>query len=260
MNQRWRARRAIFRRPDEQIKTSEYDVESIADDRTARDFVIATHYSQSYPAARFRFGLYRHGELAGVAVFSHPCNDRSLSKVFPDAGLDAVELGRFVLLDEVPGNGETWMIARCFEQLRRHEGITGVVAFSDPVPRTTSDGRLVFPGHLGTIYQASNAVYLGRGTARTLRLLPDGRVLAPRTLQKIRARERGWSAAVQLLQAYGAGPLPAGDPPDAARWLREWLPRLTRPLRHPGNLKYAFSLSRRLRLKKILPYPKSLSA
>lgn len=39
-------------------------------------------------------------------------------------------------------------------------------------------GALVFGGHIGTISQAHNAVYLGRGTARTHRLLPDGTVLA----------------------------------------------------------------------------------
>ena len=35
---------------------------------------------------------------------------------------------------------------------------------------------MVFPGHLGTIYRATNAIYTGLATARTLRLLPDGRV------------------------------------------------------------------------------------
>lgn len=30
------------------------------------------------------------------------------------------------------------------------------------------------PGHVGVVYQALGAVYTGRGTARTLWLLPDG--------------------------------------------------------------------------------------
>jgi hypothetical protein len=104
----------------------------------AKDFVEAHHYSRAYPAARFRFG---------------------------GTGTESVELGRFVLLDEVPFNGETWMLGQCF---------------SDPFPRTDSSGREVFRGHLGTIYRAHNARYLGRGTPRTLRLLPDGSVLSER--------------------------------------------------------------------------------
>jgi hypothetical protein len=54
----------------------------------------------------------------------------------------------------VPGNGESWFIARCFERLRR-EGFVGVVAHSDPLRRTRADGTVVCPGHVGTIYQAS---------------------------------------------------------------------------------------------------------
>src|SRR5262249_12647783 len=146
------------------------------------------HYSASYPAARWRFGLYRRGELAGVAVFSHPCNDRALTNIFDCRALDAVELGRFVLLDSVPGNGETWFLSRCF-RLLRPEGLIGVLSFSDPMPRRTSAGEIVHKGHIGTIYQAFSAHYLGRSKSRTLRLLPDGSVLSDRTIQKVRGRQ-----------------------------------------------------------------------
>jgi len=42
------------------------------------------------------------------------------------------------LLDSVPGNGETWFLARCFEQMRKSD-LIGVVTFSDPVPRKSPD-------------------------------------------------------------------------------------------------------------------------
>src|SRR5579885_1848806 len=98
MNQRWRERQHTFRRPDEYIATREYEVAAVGEVQ-AKNFVLRHHYSNSYPAARFRFGLFHRGHLAGVAVFSHPCNDRVLTNVF-DIGnpTDAVELGRFVLL------------------------------------------------------------------------------------------------------------------------------------------------------------------
>src|SRR5206468_2839829 len=109
-----------------------------------------------------------------------PCNDKVLTNTFKDlpSPTAAVELGRFVLLDEVAGNGETWFLARCFEQLRGR--VVGVVSFSDPIPRTAINGREVFPGHIGGIYQAFNGRCLGRGTPRTLRLLPDGTVFSDR--------------------------------------------------------------------------------
>lgn len=236
MNQRWRERLATYRDPAEQIRTTDYEVAAIADDSTPKAFVEQHHYSGSYPAARFRFGLYRRGQLEGVAVFSHPCSDKVLTNVFPVPALEAVELGRFVLLDQVAGNGETWFLGRCFEQLRV-AGLFGVVSFSDPCARTAVDGRQVFPGHLGTIYQAHNAVYLGRSTARSLKLLPDGTVLSARTAQKIRRQERGWEHAVEQLRRFGAGPL-EGHP---AFWLARWSELLTRTFRHPGNHRYTCS-------------------
>jgi hypothetical protein len=253
MNQRWRSGRAIYRPPANVIQTSEYEVASIHRDRLARAFVEQHHYSSSYPAARFRFGLYRRGFLTGVAVFSHPCNDAVLTKVFRCAPQAAVELGRFVLLDEVPANGETWFLGRCFELLKREE-LAGVVSFSDPVARRTIEGDIVHRGHIGTIYQAFNGRYLGRSATRTLALLPDGSVLNARAIQKIRSLERGWRYAAALLERFGAAPL-SGDP---AAWLACWLPKLTRTLRHSGNHKYAWPLHRSAykEMPGSLPYPK----
>jgi hypothetical protein len=183
-----------------------------------------------------------------------PCNDRVLRSVFPGDPLDSVELGRFVLLDSVPGNGETWCLARTFEHLRAI-GVRGVVSFSDPVPRRAADGRIVFGGHLGTIYQAHNAWYLGRSRPSTLRLLPDGTVLSNRALQKLRSREQGWRYVVALLAKFGAAP-PQNDE-SLSEWMNLWLPRLTRSLRHRGNHKYAWTLAGRNVLSS-LAYPKGI--
>jgi hypothetical protein len=252
--QRWRDRRGIYRPAGEVIRTADFEVGEFADDTTPRRFVEQHHYSASYPAARFRFGLYRRGELAGVAVFSHPVNDRVLS-VFPGEPVESVELGRFVLLDQVAGNGETWFLARCFDVLRR-DGLVGVLSFSDPTPRSTADGRVVHVGHIGNIYQAHNARYWGRGRARILKLLPDGTVLNERTIAKIRRRDRGYRPAVAMLERLGAPPLADGE--DATAWLERQLAAFTRPLRHPGNHKYGWALDRRARrhLPASQPYPK----
>lgn len=172
---------------------------------------------------------------------------------------DGVELGRLVLLDSVPGNGESWMVARCFELLKR-EGIAGVVSHSDPVPRRTADGSVVLPGHCGFVYQALNAIYTGRTRARTLRLLPDGRVLSDRSLAKIRAADSRWrSAAAPLIEA-GADEPEEISPAGLRSWAALWVPRLTRPLWHGGNHRYCWALNKRLRksLPAELAYPKAI--
>jgi hypothetical protein len=167
---------------------------------------------------------------------------------------EAVDLGRFVLVDDVPANGETWFLARCFELLR-HD-VAGVVSFSDPMPRATADGTSIFPGHVGTIYQAGNACFLGRARADTLRLLPDGRVFCNRAIQKVRKRDRGWRYSVAVLVQNGA--VHPAETDDLAPWLAFWLLRLTRRVRHPGNFKYAWALDSALRkcLPPSRPYPK----
>lgn len=258
--QRWRDGWDSYRRPDEPIRVADYDVAPIPADGPARAFVERHHYSRSYPAARWRFGLYERGQLAGVAVFSHPMNDAVITRTLGVADArDGVELGRFVLLDRVPGNGESWFLARCFRQLRR-EGLAGVVSFSDPCRRVNAHGAEVFGGHLGVIYQATNARYVGRSKARTHKMLPDGRLLSPRAMQKIRGREQGVGYAVGQLVAAGAEP-PTDTGADAlAAWLAVWTARLCRNLRHRGNHKYVWGWGRGLRLPPALPYPKAKDA
>lgn len=252
--QRWRDHRDSYRPAGEVIDTRAHEVALIPDDNTAKAFVTAHHYSGSYPAARYRVGLYEHSELVGVAVFSHPSNPLALRPL--PVGLESTELGRFVLLDRVRGNGETWFLARAFELLRR-EGIVGVVSFSDPFPRVTAAGHTVFGGHVGTIYQAFNGVYLGRSRSDTMRLFPDGRTLHNRALAKLRGRECGWRYVVESLVGHGAAP--PSDDEDIEAWIAEWVPR-TRKARHPGNHKYAWALEaraqRQLRATLTKPYPK----
>jgi hypothetical protein len=254
-NQRWRNGRAVYRRPDEPINPSLYEVAELAGDLDAKAFVLNHHYSGTYPAARFRYGLYRGALLVGVAVYSHPTNDRVLTSVFDCPPRNAVELGRFVLLDDVPGNGESWFLARTFELLRK-VNIRGVVSFSDPVPRRSATGHIVMPGHVGTIYQAANGRYLGPATARRLYLLPNGQLLHPRTLQKIRSGERGWRYAAEQLQHVGASS-PPHHPDERRSWLNTELHRIARTINHPGNHRYAWPLHRRCQvLLDSRPYPK----
>jgi hypothetical protein len=74
----------------------------------------------------------------------------------------AVELGRFVLLNEVEANAESHFLGRAFDILRSR-GILGVVTLSDPVPRHSVAGDLILPGHCGIAFQAHNGIYLVAG-------------------------------------------------------------------------------------------------
>ena len=267
--QRWRDRRNDPRQPRQHsfrhrseggFDSRRYDVAHLGEE-FARAFIEANHYSGTYPAAVHRFGLYDGPFLVGVAVLSVPTQRAVLTNVFPDLEPygESLELGRFVLADAVPANGESWFLARCWE-LAAVADVRGVVAFSDPEPRSTSDGRIVFPGHLGIIYQASNATYHGRSTPRTIQLLPDGTVLSARAIQKIRAGEQGQAYASRILVAHGARPRRKGE--DVDQWLGVALRQAgVRSVRHRGNHRYAFTIGPRRKWialgQPIKDYPKA---
>lgn len=259
--QRWQGGVPTWKHPDQGgFNRSLYEIAEIADDTTAAAFIFREHYSHSYPAALRRFGLYRRDKLVGVAVFGIPTNTRTLTLPFPDLipYKQSAELSRFVLTDaDCPSNSETFFLWQCLHILKR-DGMRGVVAFSDPVPRRNQHGTTVFAGHYGHIYRSGSAIYAGRGTPRTLLLLPNGHVLNDRSVQKVRAQEPGHEGVEELLVEHGARPLRSDEDPH--RWLKEALETIhVQRLRHPGCHRYLFDLSGRVRRQRIglpiLPYP-----
>jgi hypothetical protein len=249
--QRWRERRDSYRPKGEPIDPSKYGVE-VLDEPTAKAFVTRHHYSASFPAARARVGLFRSRgpfwapELVGVAVFSESMSSAVMPKYVGAA--PGVELGRLVLLDDVPANGETWFVARAFRALRGGLlPVQAVLSFSDPVERTTLEGHVVKPGHIGVIYQALNARYLGRANPSTQLLDPSGRIISPRALSKVRTEDRGKDYAARQLLEAGA---PSRKPHESgAAWVKRCLLEAPwRRVRHPGNHVYAWPLDRGVEL------------
>ncbi len=106
--------------------------------------------------------------------------------------------------------------------------------------RTRADGGAVKPGHVGCIYQALNASYVGRSRKETIILDAAGRVVSRRALSKIRNEESGAAYAYRALVAAGA----------PARLLNEDGPTYVeralasgpfRKFRHPGNHAYVWA-------------------
>jgi hypothetical protein len=194
------------------------------------------------------FGLYQRGDLAGVAVFGALPSKNAHRFVFGDLSMkEAVTLGRFVLVDSVPGNGESWFIARCFDMLRAR-GVVAVESCADPVR-----------GHLGIIYQATNGHHIGRTNRATRYMLPDGTELSNRARSKLTCHERGDARVIEQLVRWGATDPHPGQ--DLVAWMRYWRKQIARPFRHPGNFRYLWALDRRFRRRVLgrfdaLPYPK----
>ena len=245
--QRWNKKRDSYRPAGECFDPRYATVERI-DTASAKRFVCTHHYSGSFPAARINAGLFikepfQKEQLAGVATFSVPVTQAVIPSLLD--GLDpslGVELGRFVLVDSVPANGETWTLARAFRLLRESlPEVRGIVSYCDPASRTTADGRISFGGHVGTIYRAHNATLRGRSRARKLLLTPDGCVANERGLSKLRTGESGADYVERNLRQRGASPrrLSESGSEYVNRLIQEGFLRI---FRHPGNLAFTWTL------------------
>lgn len=268
--QRWKDRRHSWRHVSEGgFNWRDYEVHSLPGEKQIKAYVVRHHYAASWPSASFRFGLFRAGNLVGAAVFGTPMQSLVLTNTFPELtpfrkGVTdgSIELSRFVLNDEVPANAESWFLARCFETLPAG-GVHGVVAFSDPVPRLTDEGEMVMPGHVGIIYQASNASYLGVSTGSDHKLLPDGSVITRREVSKVRNREQGHAYVERKLIRLGVPPVGQMDP---KVWLKEALKDVgAKRVQGPGKFRYAFRLGNKrertqieLGFPVLTPYPKKI--
>lgn len=246
---RWRARDERWISPAHLFSCAGYGVDIIPD-RVAKPFVVAQHYSGTYPATRLAIGLFRGrsaapAELCGVAVFSVGIQPRSIPAYTGFASHQGVELGRFVLLDDVGFNGETWFLRRAFEALRSTlSGVEVVLSYADPMERRDPiTAHVQKPAHYGTIYQASNAVFAGRARPGTLVATRAGQLISRRALSKITLGESGREYALQQLSAAGV-PIPvSGEDPSV--WLsRMYDTRILQRVRHPGNFAYVFGLTR----------------
>lgn len=245
--QRWRNHRSEYRPSGEaiDIEGGGYHAKLIPK-ATAAEFVRTHHYSGSYVAARVNVGMIRDNaeggqELCGVAGYSVPMSQAVIPKWLNCEPENGIDLGRFVLLDDVPANGETWFLKQSFKLLKEDKPeIQAVMATSDPLVRVNYlTGEIVMPGHVGTIYQAHNGAYLGRTTKKTVISGNDGNVITGRTLSKVRNQESGKDYSYQKLLAAGAT-----EKQSSEQW-RDYVRRATRELnriQHPGNHVYAWPL------------------
>jgi hypothetical protein len=264
LNQRWLFRRDKYRPAGETIRTADYSVEPIGE-TAAKDFVVMHHYSGTYPAARFRFGLFRGSKLAGVAVFSQPCSDRVLTNVF-----------RGVRATDAAGGGS--FCSTPFLATARHGSSAAHSKRSAPkVSPAFSPSPIQRRGGTPTASLSSRDTS-GRSIRRTTAHTSAGRTLDRSTsFQTERSsltgrcrRSARESAAGATRRIRSLAMVPRGSARKRDRTascaplgfaLREALRVTTRGLRHPGNHRYAWGLTRAMRRSLDgRAYPKVLEA
>lgn len=170
----------------------DYQVKRIVG-KQGRDFICKHHYSHGCHNGPMTFGLFdEKDELIGVCAFATPCSENVRASVFGATFKHTVtELHRLVILDQTPKNTESWFVSRCLKMLKAEKPyLQAVISFADSTE-----------GHVGTIYQALNALYCGTtGRAKFYRD-SSGRLRHPRqngiNISQDQANERGWTTEMR---------------------------------------------------------------
>ena len=163
-----------------------YRVEKI-DTKLGKEFVKEHHYSHGIHNGPMCYGLLDGSNLVGVLAFATPCSEAVCASVFGvEYKRSVTELHRLVLLDEIPKNTESWFISRVLKQFKKDRpNYNAVLSFADATQ-----------GHIGVIYQATNAIYAGMSGKATFFLDETGRLRHPRqnghNITKEEAQDRGW--------------------------------------------------------------------
>lgn len=103
---------------------------------------VQAHYLRKRPAIILLCLMMLHnGVPVGCVIYSAP--PREADKRY---GGKTWELARLYLLDQIPHNAETWLIAKSVRYIRRHHrDVRHLLSYADPSA-----------GHRGTIYKAGN--------------------------------------------------------------------------------------------------------
>ena len=181
------------------------------DHKAARHAVMRWHYSRAMPAFKLvRIGVWESGRFVGAILYGVGAN-RHIARPFKLKDTEVCELVRVALAP-----GRRYPTSKCvaisLRMLKRQSpGLKLVVSYADA-------GQ----GHVGTIYQATNWIFLGAATQPYLKV--KGKVEHPRT----------------LYDRYGRGG-------QSLPWLRAHVDPKAQRVKMAAKLKYVMPLEPRLR-------------
>ena len=186
---------------------------AFCDNKAAKHAVMRWHYSRAMPAFKLvRVGVWESGRFVGAILYGVGAN-RHIARPFKLKDTQVCELVRVAL-----ASGRKYPTSKCvaisLRMLKRQSpGLRLVVSYADA-------GQ----GHVGTIYQATNWIFLGAATQPYLKV--KGKIEHPRT----------------LYDRYGRGG-------QSLPWLRKKVDPNAQRVKMPAKLKYVMPLDPAMRDK-----------
>jgi hypothetical protein len=155
------------------------------------EFCSRYHYTERAGHAMWRWGLWHGPILYGVIAYNWPSPVAAAAVFGKGYEQNVLHIGRLSLPDHAPRNSESRLIGQSLRQLElAHPEIWAVLTYA------ATD-----QGHIGYVYQATNAIYTGCGGDGVSYRDENGRHRSPRStiagsagrITKTEARKRGWT-------------------------------------------------------------------
>jgi len=149
------------------------------------EFCHRWHYTAHKGAATWRYGLWDGHYLVGIVAYNLPTGDAQRF-VFGDNELASgvLHMGRLACAEHAPRNSESRLISGSLRALKLDvPDCVAVLTFA-----------AASEGHVGYVYQATNAIYTGTSGAPVYYIDPrTGRRMATSHIGSGEARSRGWT-------------------------------------------------------------------
>lgn len=155
--------------------------------KDAAALVRRVHYSgKVVPNSQLHFGVFLDGRLEGVMQFGPSMDKRKVQGLVEGTGWNGfMELNRMAFSDRLPRNSESRALGVAMRLIRKHyPHIEWIISFADG----TQCGD-------GTIYRASGFVLTSVRENKTILQLPDGTIVADKTLQNANHATTGKNAS-----------------------------------------------------------------
>lgn len=152
-----------------------FTIKEISKDK-ALELIQRYHYSNTLPRLnKYFLGVFEAGRLVGCLTLGWGTRPKhTIQKLFPSLdSSDYLEIGRMCMLDEMPRNSESQMLAAVIRWIKANLPEIKVLF-------TWADGML---GKCGYVYQAANFLYVG--ASQTDIYLKDGYKIHPRQTKNI---------------------------------------------------------------------------
>lgn len=151
------------------------------------EFCRRYHYTAQGGNKTWRYGLWHNHTLYGIVSYNLPTRETCESVFGPQHHQHVWHMGRLALPDIAPRNSESRLIAGSLKLIEQHHPHVWAIA-----TYAATD-----VGHIGYVYQATNAIYTGIAGHTTYYTDPTGArrsdYLAGNWISPQRATELGWT-------------------------------------------------------------------